>query len=121
LPASFMLTLDRSYRTPYRVHDFIEIKVSDPDANRDPVRAETVTVYAVVVKLTEHTSNTDPKGISVPLKESGINTGVFVGRMEVKGGAASSGTRLRVSVGDRVQVFYRKDNEEVSAYATIVR
>lgn len=55
--------------TSYTLNDKEKVKVTDPNSNTDSSTAETITL---TVK-----SNTNTAGVSLVLKETGVNTGVF--------------------------------------------
>ncbi|MBW3650443.1 MAG: Ig-like domain-containing protein, partial [Actinobacteria bacterium] len=87
-------TLDKAR---YTAADEPTLTVTDTDANTDPATAQVVSV--------NFKSTSDETGVSVPLTETGINTGVFTGKAGFTTGL-SSGTNLRVKAGDTVTQTY---------------
>jgi hypothetical protein len=80
----------------YNIGDVVTVIVKDPDANKDPNMIETVTVTV--------TSDTDPIGQTITATETGPNTGVFVGRIQIVG-AYETG-KVYVKYGDTLYAKY---------------
>jgi len=86
-----------SFEKPYyNIGDVVTVIVKDPDANKDPNMIETVKVTV--------TSDTDPIGQTITATETGPNTGVFVGRIQIIG-AYESG-KVYVKYGDTLYAKY---------------
>jgi plastocyanin len=83
-------------KTYYNIGDIVTVIVKDPDANKYPDKIETVTVTV--------TSDTDPIGQSITATETDVNTGVFVGRIQIVG-AYESG-KVYVKYGDTLYAKY---------------
>jgi len=80
----------------YNIGDIVTVIVKDPDANTDPSKIETVTVTV--------TSDSDPIGQSITATETDVNTGVFVGRIQIVG-AYETG-KVYVKYGDTLYAKY---------------
>jgi hypothetical protein len=75
------------------------VHLEDSDRNADTGSAETVTVTVL--------SETEDAGESLTLTETGTNTGIFMGSMDLEEAAASSGDgALQASRGDKLTVSY---------------
>ncbi|MCX8175841.1 MAG: hypothetical protein N3E48_01250, partial [Candidatus Bathyarchaeota archaeon] len=65
----------------YPISGVVEVKVKDPDRNKDPASAESIGADEVTIKST---SQTTPVNLDKPLIETGPNTGVFTGKFQLK-------------------------------------
>jgi hypothetical protein len=83
-------------KTYYNIGDIVTVTVNDPDANKDPSKIETVTVIV--------TSDTDPIGQSITATETGANTGIFTGRIQIVG-AYETG-KVYAKYGDTLYAKY---------------
>ncbi|MEM1574005.1 MAG: hypothetical protein QXY96_05990, partial [Candidatus Methanomethylicaceae archaeon] len=90
------ISFDKAY---YNIGDMIEITVKDPDANRDPSTIEQKTVQVM--------STTDPIGQTITCVETGANTGIFKGRIQIV--SAYETGKLYVKIGDTITVQYKDD------------
>ncbi len=85
------------------------VTVQDPGANTHPTTSDTL---PVVVQ-----SSSDPSGLSLSFSETGINTGIFSGKVTFNSVAASSGSTLKTNQGDEITV--RDVDSGLSANALI--
>ena len=83
-------------KTAYNIGEKIKITVKDMDANTDPDRRESVTVRVY--------STSDPIGTSIPLRETGKDTGVFIGEVLVSDTMMSGAVYAKL--GDIVTIEY---------------
>jgi len=90
---------EKSY---YNVGDVVKVTVTDPDANRDPASVE---VYNATV-----TSDSDPIGQTITLTETGANTGVFSGSVQLSGTIETG--KVMAKYGD---TLYAKYTDELPA------
>ncbi|MEM4609135.1 MAG: hypothetical protein QXI57_05820 [Candidatus Methanomethylicaceae archaeon] len=90
------ISFDKAY---YNIGDMIEITVKDPDANRDPSIIEQITVQVM--------STSDPIGQTITCVETGANTGIFKGRIQIV--SAYETGKLYVKIGDTITVQYKDD------------
>jgi hypothetical protein len=93
-PGYGAVTLDKQ---AYKPGDFAGITLYDSDLNTNPGVADPAQVTAL--------SNTEPTGETVFLLETGANTGVFTGSVELILGPPTGG-KLEVSDGDTLRVEY---------------
>ncbi|MBU0777771.1 right-handed parallel beta-helix repeat-containing protein [Patescibacteria group bacterium] len=96
------MTLDSEY---YKKFDEITVDAGHGSANTDPIRIDTMEVYAK--------STTDTKGITVELAETGVDTGIFTGSFLTTDEIPPPVGYLVVSEGDTVVVSH--DGVEVTA------
>jgi hypothetical protein len=84
-------------KNTYLVGDTATLTVNDPDANDNPdlLQTKTLTVY----------SSTDPAGITVSVRETGENTGLFTGTCTFSY-SSTAGSMIRVSDGDTITASY---------------
>ncbi len=94
------LSFDRQF---YYSIDKAEIRLEEPDANRDPYAREKVTVLLW--------SDTDTAGMRLVLVESDVNTGIFEGAVDLNHGSSEHNMlqSLRVTDNDRIFVRYLDD------------
>ncbi len=85
-------------KASYKFGDQAIITVADRDMNRNPDTIDTLDARIW--------SDSDRGGLSVTLRETGAATGVFEEIMTFTLDEESSGTRLRVSDGDRIILKY---------------
>ncbi|MCS7097754.1 MAG: hypothetical protein NZ922_02095, partial [Candidatus Methanomethyliaceae archaeon] len=98
------VSFDKAY---YNLGDIAVITIKDPDANLDPTKIETITTVTV-------TSPRDPIGQTITCTETGANTGIFVGRIQIVD-AYETG-KIFARVGDTVTAKYT--DEYPADYAT---
>ena len=89
-----MLSTDKP---SYKLGENSKITVNDPEANLDKQTEETVLVIL--------TSDGDPKGIVLELKETSPNSGVYEGSFSTTT-KSSSGSQIHAVGGDHVDVHY---------------
>jgi hypothetical protein len=90
---------EKSY---YNVGDVVKVTVTDPDANRDPASVE--------VQNATVTSDSDPIGQTITLTETGANTGVFSGSVQLSGTIETG--KVMAKYGD---TLYAKYTDELPA------
>ncbi|MEM0232038.1 MAG: hypothetical protein QXG78_02890, partial [Candidatus Methanomethyliaceae archaeon] len=90
------ISFDKAY---YNIGDMIEITVKDPDANRSPSTIEQITVQVM--------STSDPIGQTITCVETGANTGIFKGRIQIV--SAYETGKLYVKIGDTITVQYKDE------------
>ena len=88
------LTFDKD---TYSMDDTATVTLTEPDKNENSAVKETVTVTVY--------SSSDPAGITVALRETDVNTGVFEGTLSFTSGA-SSGSLLKAAEGDTITTSY---------------
>jgi hypothetical protein len=75
----------------------VTITISDPNANTHPTAIDTLAVLAK--------SNSSPSGLALTFQETGINTGIFSGKITFQTvSSGSSGNTLNVVAGDEVTI-----------------
>lgn len=82
-----VVSFDKNY---YNVGDIATISVTDPDLNRNPSQIETAQVTV--------TSDSDPIGQTITVTETGVNTGVFTGKIQISSTFATG--KVYAKVGD---------------------
>ncbi|MFQ5941154.1 MAG: hypothetical protein ACE5KA_05585 [Nitrososphaerales archaeon] len=85
-------------KSSYQITDIARISVTDRDASINSNAVDTVTVRI--------RSDTDGNGLTLVLRETARNNGIFEERLLFTFTEASSGNRLEVSDGDTVSVSY---------------
>ncbi|MEM2881578.1 MAG: hypothetical protein QXP73_06715 [Candidatus Methanomethylicaceae archaeon] len=90
------VSFDKAY---YNIGDIATITVKDPDLNKNPSQIETSTVTV--------TSDSDPVGQTITVTETGVNTGVFTGKIQISSAFATG--KVYAKVGDTIKAEY-KDN-----------
>jgi len=98
------LTLDSDF---YKKVDEITVDAAHTDANKDPIRLETIDVDVI--------STIDTTGITVVLTETGANTGIFTGSFQITDLIPPPVGYLAVDEGNLVTV----EHSGTFAYATI--
>ncbi|MEE9150836.1 MAG: M20/M25/M40 family metallo-hydrolase [Thermoplasmata archaeon] len=96
----------------YQPNDLVRIKLYDTDLNLNPGVAE----FAVV----EMSSNTESTPEIVTLTETGTNTSIFVGTIELSPGAPSTDGILQVTEGDTIKAEYHDSDPLGIRVATAV-
>jgi len=76
------------------------VTISDPDLNQDP---DSIEMFQINVN-----SDSDPNGISLTVVESGLDTGIFEGVLELSTGDSGE-YNLKVKPGDTVTATYDDD------------
>jgi len=74
----------------------VTVSISDPDENTHPTTIDTLRVLAQ--------STSDIAGLSLNFSETGINTGIFSGKITFATVSGSSGSTLNVHAGDEVSI-----------------
>ena len=82
----------------YRINDYAQIRVIDPDMS---VSSDEIDVFDIQIW-----SDSDTKGIQIPVYETGTNTGIFEGLVCFSKGGSSEMGLLNVSEGDDVTAGY---------------
>ena len=82
-------------KSSYAIGDTVNVSVTDPDENKDPVAIDTVQVNVW--------SSTDIDGMTLTLQETGLSSGTFTGKFTL--GGRSHGT-LQVSDNDMIFAKY---------------
>ncbi|KAF6242581.1 hypothetical protein C6988_07865 [Nitrosopumilus sp. b1] len=93
----------------YRLSEISQLTVSDDTSNSDDSTAEVINVNVI--------SSTDSTGISVPLTETGQNTGVFQGTFGFTA-ATSSGTSLQANKGDTITTTFNSIINTASIFSS---
>jgi len=88
-----VVTFDKSY---YNVGDIVTVTVTDPDANTDPNTVQTVTVNVY--------SSSDPVGQTITATETGANTGVFQGKVQISSTIETG--KVMAKYGDTITAKY---------------
>jgi hypothetical protein len=81
----------------YDLGEVAVITVTDPDANLDPSMIETIQITVV--------SDSDPLGQTITATETGANTGVFEGRIQISNTFATG--KVFAKLGDTVTAKYK--------------
>ena len=85
-------------KSVYHQGDTVTMTITfDSPANLDAAKIDTITADVV--------STSDPLGIQVPLGESSLNSGIFMGTFTITSGT-SSGNAIHMSKGDSLGVIY---------------
>jgi subtilisin family serine protease/chitodextrinase len=87
----------------YKGSDTVKISVADRDLNHNSTVAETV---SVIIK-----STTEPGGEAVQLVESGTDTAIFTGTINIRSGGASNDGYLEVADGDTITAVYNDEDD----------
>jgi len=74
------------------------IRVIDPDMNLNPSKIDSFTIHVW--------SDSDLKGIDLPVYETGESTGIFEGKVVFNKSVSSNDGRLKVTEGDNVHATY---------------
>jgi len=83
----------------YNIGDVVVVTVKDQDANKDPSKIENVQVKV--------TSSSDPIGQTITATETDVNTGVFVGRVQISSSLETG--KVLVKYGDTLTASYTDD------------
>jgi len=83
----------------YDLGEVAVITVTDPDANLDPSMIETIQITVV--------SDSDPLGQTITATETGANTGVFEGRIQISNTFATG--KVFAKLGDTVTAKYKDE------------
>ena len=78
--------------------DFFTIEVTDPDANLDTSGID------LVLSSASSTSSGEKKATAI-LTETGVNTGMFTGQIQI-GLSSTTGDTLELRLGDDISIFY---------------
>ena len=98
--------------TVYKAGDEITVTVVDSDANKDPIRIETVEV---------HTNSTiDIVGIDVELTETGVNTSKFTGSFLTTGEIPPPVGELAVNDANVVWVTYEFEEDKFVSVTAVI-
>jgi hypothetical protein len=106
-PARGALFLDR---VAYLPTDTVNVKLYDTDLNLDPAFVD----FAIV----EMTSTTESQTELLPLWETGINTSIFIGPMDITTGVPVLDGVLQVTEGDTIYVRYQDSSPAVTITKT---
>ncbi|MCS6768494.1 MAG: hypothetical protein NZ517_07150 [Candidatus Nitrosocaldus sp.] len=92
------LSFDRQY---YYSTDRAEVRLEEPEADRDPYAKDRATVFLW--------SDTDTSGTRITLVESDVNTGIFTGIVKLSSSRDGEQPSLRVTDNDRIYARYLDD------------
>ncbi len=82
----------------YSMNDYATVRVIDPDMNLDPNEIDSFNIRIW--------SDSDKKGIDIPVYETGKETGIFEGLICFDPNESSNSGKLKVSEGDTVEAEY---------------
>ena len=86
----------------------IEVTVTDADANVNPNRKDEVDVEVI--------SSSDSSGITVKLKETGLDTGVFKGTFTIT--SEDTADKIKAIAGDKVRITYEDESTSPATKVT---
>ncbi len=98
-------------KTQYKLQDTVTLDMTSPSSNTNSLTVQTI--HATVK------STSDSNGITVPLVETGTNTGIFRGQFTFTS-ATSSGTSLKANAGNTITASFNGQSDTATIFSRTI-